>query len=101
MLAPPASVATVPGRGADFSVQASGGGLAYRWERSDDGVSWRTVGTDPQLTISNTGPADDGARFRATVSNAAEPARTDPARAAHVGRGARAGEVLGRLVRGL
>lgn len=71
VLAPPASVATVPGRGADFSVQASGGGLAYRWERSDDGVSWRTVGTDPQLTISNTGPADDGARFRATVSNAA------------------------------
>lgn len=76
----PVDQSTVPGRGVEFSVGASGGGLVTTWERSRDGQTWEAVGSDPQLTLSNADPSDDGALFRATVRNAAGSATSGAAR---------------------
>jgi hypothetical protein len=60
--------------GASFAVAAHGTApLRYQWERSDDGgETWMPVGGDAAtLALATVTRADDGALFRATVTNSA------------------------------
>lgn len=64
--------ATVPAGGsASFTVIASGGSLAYEWQRSADGINFVPVaaGAAATFTISNVALADDGLRLRVRVFN--------------------------------
>jgi glucose/arabinose dehydrogenase len=63
----PANRTVAPGASATFSVRASGPGtLRYQWRR--DGVDISGA-TSPDYTIASVASSDDGARFRAQVSN--------------------------------
>jgi glucose/arabinose dehydrogenase len=63
----PASQSVAPGATATFSVRASGPApLRYQWQRNGANIAGAT---SPDFTIASVTAADDGARFRAVVSN--------------------------------
>ena len=65
----PASRTVAPGASVTFSVRASGQApLQYRWQRNGANIAGATA---PDYRISSVSQADNGARFRAVVSNAA------------------------------
>ncbi|WP_158373337.1 hypothetical protein [Cellulosimicrobium cellulans] len=79
----PVDVSVVEGAAARFRVaasvsSASEGGLAVRWQQSDDGVSWVDAPGESAGSWEYVVPvarwADGGRRFRAVVSNEASPA---------------------------
>jgi glucose/arabinose dehydrogenase len=70
----PADVRVAVGEGASFTVGAAGSGLAFQWQRAASGSSTFTDiagATAATFTIAATGAGDDGARFRARVTNGA------------------------------
>lgn len=67
----PSDLVVNEGGAATFTVMASGGGLAYRWERSDDGgVTFSALdgATAPSYTIPAASIDDDGALLRCVLS---------------------------------
>ncbi|HEU0200486.1 MAG TPA: S8 family serine peptidase [Burkholderiaceae bacterium] len=73
ILSNPANTTVDVGDDVTFSVVASGTGLSYQWERSNNGgatFSNITDATNPDYTLTNVGIADDAAHFRVRVSNA-------------------------------
>jgi hypothetical protein len=65
----PASRTVAPGGSVTFSVRASGQApLRYQWQRNGANIAGATA---PDYRISSVSQADNGARFRAVVSNAA------------------------------
>jgi alpha-tubulin suppressor-like RCC1 family protein len=68
----PASLAVTEPDAARFEVVALGSPpFTYRWERSDDGgANWSAAGGGRELSVAPTSrAADDGARFRVTVTD--------------------------------
>ncbi|HEY0706943.1 MAG TPA: PQQ-dependent sugar dehydrogenase [Polyangia bacterium] len=73
----PTSVQVAAGQSASFSVTASGTApLAYQWQRNGTNISGATSAT---LTLGNVTSADNGAQFRAIVSNSAGSATSNSA----------------------
>jgi glucose/arabinose dehydrogenase len=73
----PTSQEVPAGSAVTFSVRASGGApLHYQWQRNGADI---TGATSQDYTISPVSPADNGARFRAMVSNAAGTATSNDA----------------------
>jgi hypothetical protein len=74
----PADASVVVGTSALFSVAASGGGLAYQWQSSPDGVSFANIdgatGSSYSLLVA---AADNGRRFRVLASNTAGSAQSE------------------------
>lgn len=70
IIIPPFFVTAVDGQDVSFSVTATGTSLSYRWQRIGGGTQWADIAgaTAPTLTLKAT-LADDGAQFRAIVSN--------------------------------
>ena len=63
----PANRTAAPGTSVTFSVQASGAApLRYQWQRNGSNI---TGATSPNYTIASVAAGDNGARFRAVVSN--------------------------------
>ena len=63
----PASRTVAPGASVTFSVSASGPApLRYQWQRNEVNIAGATT---PNHTIASVSTADNGARFRAIVSN--------------------------------
>jgi alpha-tubulin suppressor-like RCC1 family protein len=78
----PLDVTVDAGAQASFTVAATGTApLAYQWQRGNDGgMSWADIpaATQPTLTLATTA-ADNGARFRAVVTNSAGSATSNSA----------------------
>ena len=73
----PSSVTVATGQPASFTVAASGTApLQYQWQRNGQVIS---AATSPTFTLASTTVADNGAVFRATVSNAAGSVLSNPA----------------------
>lgn len=70
IIIPPFFVTAIDGQDVSFSVTATGTSLSYRWQRIGGGTQWADIAgaTAPTLTLKAT-LADDGAQFRAIVSN--------------------------------
>lgn len=64
----PANTSVASGGSATFSVTATGGALAYRWQRDGEALQGAASAT---LTLPAVTSADSGARLRVTVSNTA------------------------------
>jgi hypothetical protein len=64
----PQSVEVVAGTPVTFSVTASGGSLAYQWQRNGQDIGGASAS---QYTLSSPQLADSGATFAVTVSNSA------------------------------
>jgi hypothetical protein len=81
----PANKTVTVGQAASFTVTATGSGLSYQWQRSNDGGStWTNVTTGAGgTTVTYTTPAtvlsDNGAKFRSNVMNAAGSATSNAA----------------------
>jgi photosystem II stability/assembly factor-like uncharacterized protein len=62
----------IAGGDATFSITASGTALAYRWQRSSDGLAWSDIdgATTATLVLPRVALADDGSRLRVIVANA-------------------------------
>ena len=70
----PADQAVTAPATASFNVTATGSSLSYQWQISTDaGASYASLGAPdaPSLAVSNTVTAQNGARYRAVVSNSA------------------------------
>jgi hypothetical protein len=67
----PVDLALMAGQDSAMNVTAIGTSLAYRWQRSADGIAWSDVpgGTAATLLLPAVTPADDGARFQVVVTN--------------------------------
>jgi PKD repeat protein len=70
----PSNLTVNSGQTATFTVVATGGGLAYQWQRSPDGTTWTNVaagtgGASSAYSFTAAYPADNGAQFRCTVTN--------------------------------
>lgn len=79
----PQDVNVAVGGDATFSVVASGTSPQYQWQRSNDaGASFADIAgaTNASFTLSNVQSADDNARFRARVFNAAGSVTSNAAR---------------------
>jgi parallel beta-helix repeat protein len=77
----PADATVVGGQDATFTVVATGRGLSYQWQRSDDGgATWADIAgaTSAGYTFS-TMLADDGAQFACIVTNYAGSVTSDAA----------------------
>src|SRR6185503_1548112 len=75
----PADVSVTEPTPVSFSVGYTGGPpVTVQWQRSDAGGPFNNIGgaTCPTYVINPTVPSDDGARFRAVVSNAGSSATT-------------------------
>ena len=73
----PASVTTMPGQSASFSVAATGTApLAYQWQRSGVAIPGATSTT---YTLASTAQTDSGVTFRVVVSNVAGSATSNDA----------------------
>lgn len=70
IIIPPFFVTAIDGQDVSFSVTATGTSLSYRWQRIGGGMEWADIAgaTAPTLTLKAT-LADDGAQFRAVVTN--------------------------------
>ncbi len=70
--AQPADTQVTAGSAAVFSVTASGSGLGYQWQRSNDsGATWAAIAgaTGAGYTLTSTSVADNASRFRVLVSS--------------------------------
>jgi hypothetical protein len=78
----PQNVSVTEGSVATFSVAANGTGLAYQWQRSNNGgTSYANVtGATATSTSLTTALADNGSLWRVVVSNAGGSATSAPAR---------------------
>ncbi|MGE0439651.1 MAG: hypothetical protein AB7S39_04110 [Gemmatimonadales bacterium] len=67
----PQDVTAAAGGPAAFTVVAAGSGLGYQWQRSDAGSAFVDIpgATAATYTVTAVAAGDDGARFRAVVSN--------------------------------
>jgi glucose/arabinose dehydrogenase len=73
----PSNVTVAAGQPASFTVAASGTApLQYQWQRNGQVIS---SATSPTLTLASTTIADNGAMFRAMVSNASGSVLSNPA----------------------
>lgn len=72
----PDPVSVIEGDAATFSVEASGAGLAYEWQRDGATIPGQTSSS---LVLSEPTLADDGASFRVVVSNVSGSATSAPA----------------------
>lgn len=72
---------TVCGRGASFTISATGYQLKYRWQSSKDGKSWAAIagGTSSTLSISNIQPSDSGTWYRAILTSGCQEKDTSAA----------------------
>ena len=81
----PANASVAAGITAQFSVVATGTSLSYQWQRSNDGgATWSNVtsgsgATTASYTTAATAAADNNARFRVVISNAAGSVTSNPA----------------------
>ena len=78
----PTDKAIMEGQSTNFSINASGQGLSYQWQMSQDqGISWETLSngghysnvTTRTLNVNNVVASMDGYRYRCVVSGACEP----------------------------
>ena len=69
----PMNKTVTEGQTATFTVTATGSGLFYQWQRSNNGGStWTNVGTNnPSYTTAATVISDNGAQFHCVVTNSA------------------------------
>ena len=89
----PTDKAIMEGQSTNFSINASGQGLSYQWQMSQDqGISWETLSngghysnvTTRTLNVNNVVASMDGYRYRCVVSGACEPSATSNYATLHV-----------------
>jgi alpha-tubulin suppressor-like RCC1 family protein len=79
----PQETSVAAGNAATFTVAATGTSLQYQWQRSNDGgttFSDLNGATNASITLAAAQAGDDGARFRARVSNSAGTVTSNAAR---------------------
>lgn len=78
----PADATVAAGENAAFAVVATGTGLAYQWQRSDDGgATFAAIAgaTAANYTLLNAAASDNGARFRVAITGSAGTATSNSA----------------------
>lgn len=76
----PADVTVAVGDSASFAVSASGGALAYQWQRADGGGAYADIdGATGSVYALFATLADDGAHYRVRVGNTAGTVTSSPA----------------------
>lgn len=89
----PTDKTVMEGNNTTFSITASGDGLSYQWQMSQDqGISWETLSngghysnvTTRTLNVNNVAGSMDGYRFRCQVNGTCEPSVTSNYATLHV-----------------
>ena len=89
----PANRTVTEGNSASFSINASGQGLSYQWQMSQDqGISWETLSngghysnvTSRTLNVNNVDLTMEGLRYRCVVNGTCEPSVTSNFAVLHV-----------------